>query len=76
MPSLKKHGSRAQTIKKGRVPALAGHVCKHGGFIVKGAMRQYSLDDKGAETHHSSLTGELVGGRQGNFENKLSHLII
>ncbi len=26
-----------------------GEVCKYGGFIVKGAMRQYSLDDKGAE---------------------------
>jgi CRP-like cAMP-binding protein len=26
-----------------------GEVCKHGGFIVKGAMRQYSLDAKGTE---------------------------
>jgi CRP-like cAMP-binding protein len=26
-----------------------GNVCKYGGFIVKGAMRQYSIDDKGAE---------------------------
>ena len=26
-----------------------GNVCKYGGFIVKGAMRQYSVDDKGIE---------------------------
>jgi CRP-like cAMP-binding protein len=26
-----------------------GHVCKYVGFIVKGAMRQYSIDDKGVE---------------------------
>ncbi|SNR41250.1 Crp/Fnr family transcriptional regulator [Flavobacterium sp. ov086] len=26
-----------------------GDVCKYAGFIVKGAMRQYSVDDKGAE---------------------------
>ncbi|MEL1253618.1 Crp/Fnr family transcriptional regulator [Flavobacterium sp. DGU38] len=26
-----------------------GDVCKHAGFIVKGAMRQYSVDEKGAE---------------------------
>jgi CRP-like cAMP-binding protein len=26
-----------------------GQVCKHGAFIVKGAMRKYSVDDKGVE---------------------------
>src|SRR3954462_3981783 len=26
-----------------------GEVCKYAAFIVKGAMRQYSVDDKGAE---------------------------
>jgi CRP-like cAMP-binding protein len=26
-----------------------GNVCKYGGFIVKGAMRQYSVDEKGVE---------------------------
>jgi CRP-like cAMP-binding protein len=26
-----------------------GEVCKHTGFIVKGAMRQYSVDDRGVE---------------------------
>jgi CRP-like cAMP-binding protein len=26
-----------------------GQICKHAAFIVKGAMRQYSVDDKGAE---------------------------
>lgn len=26
-----------------------GDVCKHVGFVVKGALRQYSVDDKGAE---------------------------
>lgn len=26
-----------------------GEVCKYGGFIVKGAMRQFSVDDKGTE---------------------------
>src|ERR1700741_4171338 len=46
------------SIKKAFVPkklrkrqyfVQAGEVCKFMAFIVKGAMRQYSVDDKGAE---------------------------
>ena len=50
--------SEMEVIKKTFVPKKLrkrqyflqeGNVCKYGGFIVKGAMRQYSVDDKGAE---------------------------
>src|SRR3989442_15121277 len=36
-------------IRKRQYFLQEGEVCKYGGFIVKGAMRQYSVDDKGAE---------------------------
>jgi CRP-like cAMP-binding protein len=36
-------------IRKRQFLLQEGEVCKYGGFIVKGAMRQYSVDDKGAE---------------------------
>lgn len=36
-------------IRKRQYFLQAGEVCKHMAFIVKGAMRQYSVDDKGAE---------------------------
>src|SRR5260221_7452844 len=36
-------------IRKKQYLLQAGEVCKYGAFIVKGAMRQYSVDDKGAE---------------------------
>jgi CRP-like cAMP-binding protein len=50
--------SQAALIKKTFVPKKLrkkqyflqeGEVCKYAAFIVKGAMRQYSVDDKGAE---------------------------
>lgn len=42
-----------------------GDVCKHFGFILKGAMRQYTIDDKGAE-HIVQLAVEnwWVGDRE------------
>jgi len=36
-------------IRKRQYFLQEGEVCKYAGFIVKGAMRQYSIDDKGAE---------------------------
>lgn len=38
-----------KTIRKKQYFLQEGQVCKYSGFIVKGAMRQYSVDDKGAE---------------------------
>src|SRR5260221_9583056 len=36
-------------IRKRQYFLQQGEVCKYFGFIVKGAMRQYSVDDKGVE---------------------------
>ena len=36
-------------IRKKQYFLQEGDVCKYAGFIVKGAMRQYSVDDKGGE---------------------------
>jgi CRP-like cAMP-binding protein len=42
-----------------------GEVCKYFGFIVKGAMRQYSVDDKGAEyIVRLSIENWWVGDRE------------
>jgi CRP-like cAMP-binding protein len=38
-----------QKIRKKQYFLQEGQVCKYAAFIVKGAMRQYSVDDKGAE---------------------------
>ena len=39
----------SKKIRKKQYFLQEGEVCKHFAFIVKGAMRQYSVDDKGAE---------------------------
>jgi CRP-like cAMP-binding protein len=44
-------------IRKRQYLLREGEVCKYAAFIVKGAMRQYSIDDKGAE-HIIRLTIE------------------
>jgi CRP-like cAMP-binding protein len=36
-------------LRKGQYVLQEGEVCKSTAFIVKGAMRQYTIDDKGAE---------------------------
>src|SRR4030095_13869457 len=41
-------------IRKRQYFLQEGEVCKYAGFIVKGAMRQYTVDDKGVE-HISRL---------------------
>jgi CRP-like cAMP-binding protein len=42
-----------------------GEVCKHFGFIVKGAMRQYSVDEKGGEhVVRLSIENWWVGDRE------------
>jgi CRP-like cAMP-binding protein len=38
-----------RSLRKRQYFVQEGEVCKHMGFIVKGAMRQYSVDDKGVE---------------------------
>jgi CRP-like cAMP-binding protein len=38
-----------QKIRKRQLLLQEGQVCKYSAFIVKGAMRQYSVDDKGAD---------------------------
>jgi CRP-like cAMP-binding protein len=38
-----------QKLRKKQYFLQEGNVCKYAGFIVKGAMRQYSVDDKGIE---------------------------
>jgi CRP-like cAMP-binding protein len=38
-----------KTIRKKQYFLQEGEVCKYAAFIVKGAMRQYSIDDKGVE---------------------------
>jgi len=38
-----------QKIRKKQYFLQEGQVCKYSGFIVKGAMRQYTVDDKGSE---------------------------
>ncbi len=38
-----------KTIRKRQYFLQEGEVCKHMAFIVKGAMRQYSVDEKGTE---------------------------
>ncbi len=40
---------KPKKIRKKQYFLQEGDVCKYAGFIVKGAMRQYSVDDKGAE---------------------------
>src|SRR6478735_9684546 len=44
-------------IRKRQYFLQEGEVCKYASFIVKGAMRQYSIDDKGVE-HIVSLSIE------------------
>src|SRR5437016_4051918 len=39
----------SKRFKKRQYLLQAGEVCKYFAFIVKGAMKQYSVDDKGAE---------------------------
>ena len=40
---------RPKKLRKKQYFLQEGDVCKYAGFIVKGAMRQYSVDEKGAE---------------------------
>jgi CRP-like cAMP-binding protein len=56
---------RPKTLRKKQYFLQEGEVCKYFGFIVKGAMRQYSVDDKGVE-HIVGLSIEnwWVGDRE------------
>ena len=47
--ALVKNAFVPKKIRKRQYFLQANEVCKHFAFIVKGAMRQYSVDDKGAE---------------------------
>jgi CRP-like cAMP-binding protein len=56
---------RPRSLRKKQYFLQEGEVCKYFGFIVKGAMRQYSVDDKGSE-HIVALSIEnwWVGDRE------------
>ncbi|HMH34664.1 MAG TPA: Crp/Fnr family transcriptional regulator [Puia sp.] len=47
-----------------------GEVCKHGAFIVKGAMRQYSVDEKGTEHIIQLLLENWWAGDRESFTNE------
>jgi|SRR6266496_3950668 len=52
-------------IRKRQYFLQEGQVCKYFAFIVKGAMRQYSIDDKGAEHFvHLSIENWWAGDRE------------
>jgi CRP-like cAMP-binding protein len=52
-------------IRKRQYFLQEGEVCEYFGFIVKGAMRQYSVDDKGVEhVVHLSVENWWVGDRE------------
>jgi len=52
-------------IRKRQFFLQEGEVCKYFAFIVKGAMRQYSVDDKGIEHFvHLSIENWWVGDRE------------
>lgn len=52
-------------IRKRQYFLQEGEVCKYFAFIVKGAMRQYSVDDKGAEhIVHLSIENWWAGDRE------------
>jgi CRP-like cAMP-binding protein len=56
---------RPKTFRKKQYFLQEGDICKYFGFIVKGAMRQYSVDDKGAEhIVRLSLEDWWVGDRE------------
>lgn len=46
---LVKSAFRPKKLKKKEYFLQEGDVCRHSAFIVKGAMRQYSIDEKGIE---------------------------
>ena len=72
--SLPLSQAEIETIKNSFIPKKLrkkqyflqeGEVCKYFAFIVKGAMRQYSVDDKGAEhIVHLSIENWWVGDRE------------
>jgi CRP-like cAMP-binding protein len=55
-------------FRKGQYLLVEGEVCKLGGFIVNGAMRQYSIDDKGAEHIIQLLLENWWVGDRESFE--------
>lgn len=72
--SLPLSQAEIETIKNSFIPKKLrkkqyflqeGEVCKYFAFIVKGAMRQYSVDDKGVEhIVHLSIENWWVGDRE------------
>jgi CRP-like cAMP-binding protein len=56
---------RPKTFRKKQYFLQEGEICRYFGFIVKGAMRQYSVDDKGVEhIVRLSLENWWVGDRE------------
>jgi len=61
-------------FRKGEYMLVEGEVCKLGGFIVKGAMRQYSVDDKGVEHVIQLLLENWWVGDRESFEKETPSL--
>jgi CRP-like cAMP-binding protein len=60
--------------RKGQYLLAEGEVCKHGAFIVKGAMRQYSVDNKGVEHIIQLLLENWWVGDRESFEKETPSL--
>jgi CRP-like cAMP-binding protein len=58
-------------FRKGQYLLEEGEVCKFGAFIVKGAMRQYSLDEKGSEHIIQLLLENWWVGDRESFEKEI-----
>lgn len=61
-------GFQYKKLRKKQYFLQEGDVCKHVGFITKGAMRQYSIDDKGAEhIVHLYIENYWAGDRESSI---------
>jgi CRP-like cAMP-binding protein len=61
-------------FRKGQYLLVEGEVSKLGGFIVKGAMRQYSIDDKGGEHIIQLLLENWWVGDKESYEKQIPSL--
>ncbi len=67
----------AKKIRKHQFFLQEGEICKQYAFLVKGAMRQYTVDDKGTERIvNLFLEDWWVGDRESNIKNKPSNYYI
>jgi len=66
--ALIKLAFQSKKLRKKQYFLQEGDVCKHVGFIVKGAMRQYSVDEKGGEhIVHLYIENYWAGDRESSI---------